>query len=135
MNPIPKHADERGFLVEFLREDENILNFKGQVYAATFSPGDIRGNHYHNTKTEMFCVLKGKMKILVQHINSDKIEEYILDGNKTDELDRIMVKPKHAHTLINIGDQEAIVLAYGDQVHDHSGPDQHTFQINSNNLK
>ena len=128
MKPIPKHSDNRGFLIEFLREDENILNFKGQVYASTISPGDIRGNHYHNEKTEIFCVMKGKLKVLVQQINSEKIDEYILDSNK-DMLDRLLVLPKFAHTFINIDKEEAVLLAYGDKVHDHSNPDQHNFKI------
>ncbi len=128
MQPIPKHGDERGFLIEFLREDENILNFKGQVYASTIGPGDVRGNHYHNDKTEIFCVMKGRLKVLVQHIESDQITEYILDSDG-DELERVKVLPQYAHTFINIGDSEAVLLAYGDHVHDHSGPDQYKFEI------
>ncbi|NQV18391.1 MAG: WxcM-like domain-containing protein [Armatimonadetes bacterium] len=128
MKPIPKHSDERGFLIEFLREDENILNFKGQVYASTISPGDIRGNHYHNEKTEIFCVLKGKLKVLIQNINSNKVDEFILDGNKED-LDRLLVPPKFAHTFTNIGNEEVILLAWGNKVHNHEDPDQYEFII------
>ena len=128
MNPIPKHSDNRGFLIEFLREDENILNFKGQMYASTISPGDVRGNHYHNDKTEIFCVMKGVLKVLIQHINSNKIDEYILDGRK-ELLDRLIVYPKYAHAFFNIGDEEVILLAYGDQVHNHADPDQPYFKV------
>ena len=131
MKPIPKHSDDRGFLIEFLREDENILNFKGQVYASTISPGDIRGNHYHNEKTEIFCVMKGKLKVLIQQIDSNKIEEYILDSDK-DMIDRLLVTPGHAHAFINIGAEEVILLAYGDKVHNHNNPDQYKFIICSN---
>ena len=128
MKPIPKHSDNRGFLIEFLREDENILNLKGQFYAATISPGDVRGNHYHNEKTEIFCVMKGKLKVLVQQIDSNKINKYILDSNN-DMLDRLIVHPKFAHAFVNIGNEEVILLAYGDKVHDHSNPDQYKFEI------
>jgi len=128
MNPIPKHADERGFLIEFLREDDNFLNFKGQVYLASFRPGDVRGNHYHNDKTEVFTVVKGIMKILIQHINGGEIQEFVIDSNKS-MLDRVVVEPGYAHTFINIGKEEAILLAWGDHVHDHSGPDQYTYVI------
>ena len=128
MKPIPKHSDNRGFLIEFLREDEGILNFKGQVYVSTISPGDVRGNHYHTQKTEIFCVMKGILKILVQNINSNIIDEYILDGSK-ELLDRLIVYPKYAHAFINIGDEEVILLAYGDRVHNHADPDQAYFKI------
>lgn len=128
LNTIPKHSDQRGFLIEFLREDENLLNFKGQVYASTISPGDIRGNHYHNNKNEIFCVMIGTLKVLIQNIDSKKIDEFILEGNK-ENLDRILVPPRHAHSFENIGNEEVVLLAYGDQVHDHSNPDQHKFVI------
>lgn len=128
LNTIPKHSDQRGFLIEFLREDDKLLNFKGQIYCSTISPGDIRGNHYHENKNEIFCVMKGKLKVLIQNIESKKIEEYILDGNN-ENLDRILVPPRHAHSFENIGDEEVILLAYGDMVHDHSNPDQYYFKI------
>ena len=128
MKKIPKHGDDRGFLIEFLREDDNFLNFKGQIYASTIAPDTIRGNHYHDDKTEIFTVMKGILKVLVQHIESKKIEEYILDSTGQ-YLDRIVVKPKYAHTFINIGEEEVILLAWGDHIHDHSGPDQHGFLI------
>ncbi|MDA3838531.1 MAG: WxcM-like domain-containing protein [Candidatus Delongbacteria bacterium] len=128
LKQIPKHGDDRGFLIEFLREDDNFLNFKGQVYASTIAPETIRGNHYHNDKTEVFTVMKGILKVLVQHIESKEIKEYILDSSG-EELDRIVVEPKYAHTFINIGKEEVVLLAWGDHIHDHSGPDQHEFII------
>jgi len=128
MDPIPKHGDERGFLIEFLREDENILNFNGQIYAATMQPGDIRGNHYHNEKTEIFCALRGKLKIRIQSIKGGEIEEHMLDSTET-QIQRVKVLPGFAHQLINYGDNEAVLLAYGDHIHDHSNPDQHHFEI------
>lgn len=132
MEPIPKHSDNRGFLIEFLREDEKILNFNGQVYASTISPGDVRGNHYHAEKTEIFCVIKGKLKVLVQQINSEKIDEYILDSDQ-DMLDRLLVPPNYAHAFINIGEEQAVLLAWGDKVHNHADPDQYYFKINPTN--
>lgn len=131
LTSIPKHSDQRGFLIEFLREDEKLLNFKGQIYCSTIASGDIRGNHYHNSKNEIFCVMKGKLKVLIQNIESKKIEEYILDCNK-ENLDRLLVPPGFAHTFINIGNEEVVLLAFGDKVHDHSNPDQYKFIICSN---
>ncbi|MBN2018179.1 MAG: WxcM-like domain-containing protein [Candidatus Cloacimonetes bacterium] len=130
LESIPKHSDDRGFLVEFMREDENYLNFKGQVYCSTISPGDIRGNHYHKYKNEIFCVMKGKLKVLIQKVGSRNIEEVVLDSNK-ENIDRILVLPGYAHSFENIGDEETILLAYGDQVHDHDNPDQFPYIIKS----
>lgn len=128
IGPIPKHGDDRGFLIEFLREDEKFLNFKGQIYASTIAPGTVRGNHYHEHKTEVFAVMKGKLRVLVQHINGGDIKEYILHGYD-ENIERVVVEPNYAHTFINDGDEEVVLLAWGDQVHDHSGPDQYHHEI------
>jgi dTDP-4-dehydrorhamnose 3,5-epimerase len=128
MKPVPKHSDGRGFLIEFLREDENLLNFKGQVYASTINPGDIRGNHYHNYKTEIFCVMRGKLEVYLSDITNSRIDRHVLDADDS-EISRIMVGPRIAHCFVNISDEQAVLLAYGDQIHDHSNPDQFEFII------
>lgn len=128
IDPVPKHGDERGFLIEFLREDEGFMNFKGQVYASTIAPDTIRGNHFHEHKTEIFAVMKGKMRVLLQHKSGGEISEHILDSSGKD-IQRIVIEPNIAHTFINIGGEEAVLLAWGDQVHDHSGPDQYVHNI------
>jgi dTDP-4-dehydrorhamnose 3,5-epimerase-like enzyme len=125
---IPKHGDERGFLIEFLREDEKFMNFKGQIYASTIAPGTIRGNHFHEHKTEVFAVMRGKMKVFIQHRDGGDIKEYEIDGYG-ENIERIIVEPNYAHTFINTGDEEVVLLAWGDQVHDHSGPDQYQHDI------
>ena len=47
------HRDERGIFVEFLKQRI------WQIAYFTAGPGVTRGEHYHNTKTERFLVIKG----------------------------------------------------------------------------
>jgi len=39
--------DERGWLMEILRNDDDIFEKFGQVYMTTAYPGVVKGWHYH----------------------------------------------------------------------------------------
>ena len=41
--------DERGWLMEILRNDEDIFENFGQVYMTTAYPGVVKGWHLHKT--------------------------------------------------------------------------------------
>src|SRR5262245_21606503 len=53
------HADERGYLMEILREDDDLFEHFGQVYVSLNYPGVIRAWHYHLKQTDYFVCLKG----------------------------------------------------------------------------
>lgn len=53
--PLLKRSDARGELAEYFKSPHF-----GQVFVSRTRPGITRGNHYHDTKSEKFCVLEGK---------------------------------------------------------------------------
>jgi UDP-2-acetamido-2,6-beta-L-arabino-hexul-4-ose reductase len=58
-------ADERGILFELIKSYH-----AGQIFISKTKPGVTRGNHYHHTKTEKFCVLSGRAMIRMRRIDS-----------------------------------------------------------------
>jgi dTDP-4-dehydrorhamnose 3,5-epimerase-like enzyme len=46
------NADERGFLMEILREDDEIFERFGQVYVSLNYPGVVRAWHYHKLQDD-----------------------------------------------------------------------------------
>ena len=54
--------DNRGNFVELMKSKSF-----GQVSVSRSKKGVIRGNHYHNTKNEKFCVIKGKAVIKLRN--------------------------------------------------------------------
>ncbi|GFP23902.1 dTDP-4-dehydrorhamnose 3,5-epimerase, partial [Candidatus Hakubella thermalkaliphila] len=57
--------DERGFLMEMLRSDDEIFEKFGQVYVTAGYPGVVKGWHYHRKQTDYFTVVKGMAKVVL----------------------------------------------------------------------
>jgi UDP-2-acetamido-2,6-beta-L-arabino-hexul-4-ose reductase len=97
-----KHIDDRGMFVEIMRAGS-----AGQSSYSTTVPGITRGNHYHTRKVERFAVISGKASIKFRKIDSDKIFEYILDGEHPAYVDMPIW---YTHNITNIGDTKLITL-------------------------
>ena len=121
LNSILKNSDERGFLIEFLRGDENILNFVGQIYVSSFEPFTKRGDHFHKRRTEIFSVIKGKLVLHTFELESGLKEEIEL-SSESDKFQKIMIPPMTVHTFVN-GDKNSLLLSYTDLIYDKSNTD------------
>lgn len=65
--------DERGYLMEMLRcDDEMFLKF-GQVYLTVVYPGVVKGWHYHKVQDDIFIVIKGMIKLVLYDQRIDSI--------------------------------------------------------------
>ena len=63
--------DERGHLMEILRNDDAIFEKFGQVYKTTAYPGVVKGWHYHKVQSDNMVVVKGMMKIVLYDSRED----------------------------------------------------------------
>ena len=92
---LKKHSDERGFFSEIIKTE-----IGGQFSYSTTLPGVTRGNHFHTRKIERFIVIQGKAKISLRKIGSDKVYDYLLDGDKPSYVD---MPVWYTHNITNIG--------------------------------
>jgi len=121
---LEKHIDERGWLLEILRDDEIEEEIK-QVYYSTSKPGIIRGNHFHKRKVEWFSVVKGKAKLILEDNESKKREELVLSD---DEPTIVKITPNVSHAIQNIGYDEMHLIVIVNEVFDPHATD--TFYVN-----
>ena len=121
---LEKHTDERGWLVEILRDDEIKEEIK-QVYFSTSKPGVIRGNHYHKHKVEWFSVVKGKAKLVLENNESKEREKLILSE---DTPAIVKIPPNVSHAIQNIGDDEMYLIVIVNEVFNPDDAD--TFYVN-----
>lgn len=127
---LPAHRDERGSLVELIKSRE-----AGQVFMSTSREGVIRGNHYHHTKVEKFCVIKGTANIHLRKINSDKLITYTVSDQKLEMVD---IPPGFTHSIENVTDDEIIILFWVNEIFDADQPDTFSLNVqpsNTNNKK
>jgi len=63
IKPLVRHLDDRGYVMEILRGDDELFRQFGQVYVSTCHPGVVKAWHCHRKQTDNFCVVKGNAKI------------------------------------------------------------------------
>ncbi|MEI6286847.1 MAG: NAD-dependent epimerase/dehydratase family protein [Bacillota bacterium] len=108
-------SDERGWLAELIKSEQF-----GQVFVSKTKSGITRGNHYHNTKVEKFCVISGSGIIRFRHISDNAIICY--EVNDAD-LRVVDIPPGYTHSIENTGLDEMITLFWSNEIFDSLLPD------------
>jgi len=96
------NTDNRGSFVEIVK-----LHSGGQVSFSTTVPGITRGNHFHTRKAERFAVIKGKARIQIRRIGTDKVLSFDLDGAKPSFVDMPIW---HTHNITNTGEEDLYTI-------------------------
>jgi UDP-2-acetamido-2,6-beta-L-arabino-hexul-4-ose reductase len=109
------NTDERGSFVETVK-----LNSGGQVSFSTTVPGITRGNHFHTRKAERFAVIKGKARIELRRIGTNKIYSFELDGKEPSFVD---MPVWYTHNITNIGEEELYTIFWINEHFDTYDPD------------
>jgi len=88
---VPKFEDERGFLIEFLKNRELYVEHEkfGQIYIATIKKGYVRGNHYHVKKRECFTIMVGKARVILEDVHTKERREVLADASADKRVTKI----------------------------------------------
>ena len=113
--PVKLNTDNRGWLFELIKSEHF-----GQIFVSKTLPGITRGNHYHDTKVEKFCVIQGRGVIRFRQIGSDRILEYSVDDRAIKVVD---IPPGYTHSIENTGEGEMICLFWANQIFAPERPD------------
>ncbi len=112
---VQLRSDERGWLFELTKSPSF-----GQVFVSTTKPGVTRGNHYHDSKIERFCLVKGRGLIRFRKVDSDSVIEYPVDDS---EIKTVDILPGYTHSIENVGETDMIVLFWANEIFDPAVPD------------
>jgi UDP-2-acetamido-2,6-beta-L-arabino-hexul-4-ose reductase len=142
--PVALKTDDRGWLFELVKSPH-----AGQIFVSRTRPGITRGNHYHDTKIEKFCVIQGEGVIRLrqmlskeQRTNSEaqpaespcsalsplpsplsrspEIIEYHVNDREIRVVD---IPPGYTHSIENIGSTDMITLFWANEIFDPQRPD------------
>lgn len=113
------HVDNRGSLVEILRESQLPMPIKF-IYTTVTHPNFVRAGHYHKEKWEWFFVTNGKARITLKDLQTNEEEVLILDERYPTVLE---IKPMVMHTIEVIGEKDVHLTAISNKEFDANNQD------------
>lgn len=113
---LKMNIDDRGSFTELVHTEDC-----GQVSINISKPGITKGQHWHNSKWELFIVVAGHGLIQERNINTGEIVEFEVSGDKIEAIHMI---PGWTHNIINLSDTENLVTVMTcNEIFDPERPD------------
>lgn len=110
------NVDDRGSFTELVHTEDC-----GQVSINISKPGITKGQHWHNSKWELFIVVQGHGLIQERNINTGETVEFEVSGDKIEAVHMI---PGWTHNIINLSETENLVTVMTcNEIFDSKHPD------------
>lgn len=118
--------DERGRLMEILRNDDDLFEKFGQVYMTTAYPGVVKAWHAHRMQSDNMTCIHGMIKLVLYDDREGSptkgmINEFFI-GIHNPLL--VHVPPLVWHGFKTISESEAIVINIPTEVYNYEKPDE-----------
>ena len=95
------NVDDRGSFTELVHTEDC-----GQVSINISKPGITKGQHWHNSKWELFIVVHGHGLIQERNINTGETVEFEVSG---ENIEAVHMIPGWTHNIINLSETEDLV--------------------------
>ncbi len=113
---LKMNVDVRGSFTELLKTVDH-----GQFSVNISKPGITKGQHWHNSKWELFVVVSGHGLIQERRIGTNEVLEFEVSGDK---IQAVHMLPGYTHNIINLSDTEDLVtLMWANEMFDSHHPD------------
>jgi UDP-2-acetamido-2,6-beta-L-arabino-hexul-4-ose reductase len=119
--PVDLKTDERGWLFELVKSRS-----AGQIFVSRTKPGITRGNHYHDSKLEKFCVIQGEGVIRFRHVLQREIIEYPVNDREIKVVD---IPPGYTHSIENTGTNDMLTLFWANEIFEPQRPDTYFVKV------
>ena len=96
------YSDERGIIVDLITD--NVIN---SVAYLTLNKGFVRGNHYHKYTTQYNYIISGKLLMITQKGDQEKVKVILEKGGLG------MTAPMEKYALYALEDTEIMLLTKG----------------------
>lgn len=128
--------DERGFLIELLRSDEEAFKEFGQVYLTTCYPGVVKGWHYHKKQMDNFVCIKGMAKVVLydRRKNSStygEVNEFFIGEQN---YSRITIPPNVVHGFKSVSKEMTYIINCPDKLYNYDNPDEYRIPYDSEEI-
>lgn len=127
IKPLRVVPDERGFLMEMLRSDDEVFERFGQVYITTTYPGVVKGWHMHRVQDDNVVCVRGMIKLCLYDgrdgsPTKGEVMEIFLGEQKP-----ILAHIPHGiyHGWKCISEYQAYIVNIPTELYDYTEPDEH----------
>lgn len=120
--PLRMRSDDRGSFTELVHTEDC-----GQVSVNISRPGVTKGQHWHNSKWELFIVVKGRALIRERSVDSGETVEFEVSG---DRMEAVHMIPGWTHSITNLSEKEDLVTVMAcNEVFDPERPDTYFEEV------
>lgn len=126
LKPLKVIPDERGRLMECLRNDDELFIKFGQLYMTTTYSGVVKGWHKHNVQWDNVVCVKGMLKLALYDDRDDSATNGELQELFLGEHRPLLVRipPGVWHGWKCVGPDEAYIVNAPTEVYVYDHPDQ-----------
>ncbi len=133
---LKRIPDERGRLMEILRNDDDMYTAFGQVYMTTTYPSVVKAWHYHRKQDDHIVCVRGMLKLVLYDGRESsptfgEVNEFFIG-----DYNPLLVKvPKMIyHGWKCISEEEAIVINIPTEPYDRNNPDEYRLDPHKNDI-
>lgn len=113
---LKSNTDSRGSFTELLKTENS-----GQFSVNVSKPGITKGQHWHNSKWELFIVLSGRARIEERKIGGNEVFSFDVSGDK---IEAVHMLPGYTHSITNLSDTEDLItLMWANEQFNKNAPD------------
>jgi len=128
--------DERGRLMEILRNDDEMFLKFGQVYMTAVYPGVVKAWHYHKKQTDNVTCVQGMVKLALYdnrpETSTYKQTQELFIGVHNPVL--VQIPPQVLHGFKGVSQNEALVINVPDRVYNYEKPDEYRMDPYDENI-
>ena len=122
--------DERGWLMEILRADDELFQKFGQVYVSATYPGVVKAWHYHKVQVDHFACVAGMVKLVLVDTREDSptrgaVNEFFI-GIQNPML--VQVPNLIYHGWKCISDEPSLVVNVPTETYRYKDPDEYRLE-------
>lgn len=128
--------DERGRLMEILRDDDDVFQKFGQVYMTTTYPGVVKAWHMHKKQIDNVCCILGMIKLVMYDPREDsptfkEVNQFYLGIHNPLV---VQIPANVYHGWMCISQEEAIVVNVPTEAYNRKDPDECRLDPHNNDI-
>lgn len=123
---LVRHADDRGFFQEILRDDDGLLARFGQASMSMTYPGVIKAFHYHERQDDLWFFPVGRAQVVLHDLREGSPTrgqtQVVYMGEDTPLL--LLIPRGVAHGYRTLGAAPAVIIYFTTESYNPADPDE-----------